>query len=522
MSGLLRRRRRVLLRGGTVHAPKTPAATAMAVESGTITWIGHDDAADGFAGDADEVVDLDGALVTPAFVDAHVHLAQIGLAARGVDLHGCESPAQALDRVARHAAVSDAPIVLGYGWDDTEWSPPQPFARAAVDRAVGDRPAYLARVDVHSAVVSTALVERAPHLTTLPGWSPNGRVERDAHHAARDTANGLVTAAMRTEAIRHALGEAAERGIGLVHELGAPHLSQVEDFERIDEIGAAEAVPGVVRYWGEPGAYELAAEHGCRGLAGDLCVDGAIGSRTAALHDPYHDADTTGHTYLDEGQVRDHVVGCTRHGLQAGFHAIGDRAIATVLAGLRAAAAELGSDAVTAAGHRLEHVEMIDHAGIALLAELGVTASVQPAFDAAWGGPDGLYRRRLGGTRAGAMNPFRAIAQAGVTLAFGSDSPVTPLDPWAGVRAAAWHQTPSQRIPVEAAFAAHTRGGWRAAGENAGWLAPGMPATYAVWDAPGGLTDSGFPDLHPDLPLPTCAATVVDGGTVYARDGAHQ
>ena len=521
MSGLLRRRRRMLLRGGTVHTPDTSAATAMAVESGTITWIGDDAAADRFAQDADQIVDLGGALVTPAFVDAHVHLAQVGLAARGVDLRGSESPAQALDRVARHAAATSDPVVLGFGWDETGWSPPQPFDRAEVDRAVGARPAYLARVDVHSAVVSTALVERTPLLTTLPGWSPNGRVERDAHHAARDAANSLVTGAMRTDAIRYALGEAAARGIGLVHELGAPHLSQVGDFDRIAEISAADAVPGVVRYWGEPGAFELAAEHGCRGLAGDLCVDGAIGSRTAALHDPYHDADTRGHTYLDEGQARDHVVGCTRHGLQAGFHAIGDRAVDTVLSSLRAAAVDLGAAAVTAAGHRLEHVEMIDDEGIALLAELGVTASVQPAFDASWGGPDGLYQRRLGEKRASGMNPFRTMAQAGVTLAFGSDSPVTPLDPWAGVRAAAWHQTPSQRIPAEAAFTAHTRGGWRAAGEDSGWLAPGMPATYAVWDVPGGLTVSGLPDLQPDRPLPICTATVVAGATVHAGDGAH-
>jgi len=495
----------------------------MAVESGTITWIGDDAAADRFASDAHEVVDLAGALVTPAFVDAHVHLAQTGLAARGVDLHGAASGREALDRVAAHTAASNEPIVLGYGWDETNWAPPRPFRSDEVDRAAGGRPAYLARVDVHSAVVSTALLEHAPHLKGLAGWAPSGRVERDAHHAARDVANGLVTPAMRTEAIRYALRQAARRGVGLVHELGAPHLSRLDDFASIDQVSADEPVPGVVRYWGEPGAYAVAAEHGCRGLAGDLCADGAIGSRTAGMHDPYQDAaDTNGYVYLDEELVRDHVIGCTRYGLQAGFHVIGDRAVATVLAGLRAAADDVGTEALTAARHRLEHVEMIDGAGIALLAELGVVASVQPAFDAEWGGVEGLYQRRLGNERANAMNPFRAMAQAGVTLAFGSDSPVTPIDPWAGVRAAAWHRTASQRIPVAAAFDAHTRGGWRAAGhDSAGWLAPGMPATYAVWEASGDRDPSGLPDLSPDMPLPTCTATVVDGITSHAREGAH-
>lgn len=523
MNGLLKRRRRLLLRGGAVHALEAPGATAMATEDGTITWLGDDATAERFIPEADEVVDLDGRLVTPAFVDAHVHLAQTGLAARGVDLHDAASRQEALDRIATHAATSTDPVVVGYGWDETPWVGAQPFTREEVDRAVAGRPAYLARVDVHSAVVSTALVERAPELTTLPGWSAGGRVERDAHHAARGAVDALVTPAMRTAAIRSALQRAAAAGIGSVHELGAPHLSQLADFARIEQIASEEPVPHVVRYWGEAGAYAAAAEHGCRGLAGDLCADGAIGSRTAALHDPYDDApDRNGHVYLDDAQVRDHVIGCTRHGLQAGFHVIGDRAVGTVLTGLRAAATALGAPTVVSARHRLEHVEMIDDAGVALLAGLGVAASVQPAFDAAWGGSDSLYAHRLGTDRAAAMNPFAAMARAGVVLAFGSDSPVTPLDPWAGVRAAAWHRTPTQRISVPAAFAAHTRGGWQAAGrDDMGWLAPGMPATYAIWELPDDRNVGGLPDLHPDRPLPICTATAVDGVTVHTREGAH-
>jgi hypothetical protein len=120
-----------------------------------------------------------------------------------------------------------------------------------------------------------------------------------------------------------------------------------------------------------------------------------------------------------------------------------------------------------------------------------------------------------------------------VPLAFGSDAPVTPLGPWAAVRAAAHHQTPESRLSVRAAFAAHTRGGWRAAGrDDAGVLAPGAPATYAVWHA-GDLvvrtpdervrawsTDPrsrvpGLPDVAPGLPLPHCLRTVVRGRTVY-------
>jgi hypothetical protein len=177
-----------------------------------------------------------------------------------------------------------------------------------------------------------------------------------------------------------------------------------------------------------------------------------------------------------------------------------------------------------AARHRLEHVEMATAEQIAVLGRLGVTASMQPVFDALWGGPDGLYAQRLGVGRALPMNAFASMARAGVVLAFGSDTPVTPFDPWAGVRAAAWHRTESERLPVGDAFEAHTRGGWRAArrdhGGTAGVLAPGAPASLAVWDVPGPLDASGLPDLHPDLDLPACVLTLVRGEVAHESPGA--
>ncbi|EFG65574.1 amidohydrolase [Streptomyces sp. SPB074] len=108
--------------------------------------------------------------------------------------------------------------------------------------------------------------------------------------------------------------------------------------------------------------------------------------------------------------------------------------------------------------HRVEHAEMLDAEGIAAFAALGLTASVQPAFDALWGGEDGMYAARLGAARARTLNPFAALLRAGVPLALGSDAPVTPLDPWGTVRAAAFHRTPEHRVSVRAAFTAHTRG----------------------------------------------------------------
>jgi predicted amidohydrolase YtcJ len=485
------------------------------------------------------VVDLGGRLVTPAFVDAHAHLAQTGMAAGSVDLSEAGTLAHALDLLAAYARGTSFPVVLGFGWDETTWPEQRAFTRAEVDRAVGDRPAYLARVDVHSAVVSSRFVEAFPGLADLDGWTPEGWVARDAHHRARQAVFDLVPPAAREEALLGALQHAARRGIGMVHELGAPHISPAEDFALVGALREQTVLPEVVGYWGELGGVERARELGCVGAAGDLCMDGAIGSRTAAMRLPYADDGTAGHLYLGAEDVCDHVVACTRAGLQAGFHVIGDRAMAEVVAGLRTAAEVVGVPALVQARHRLEHVEMAGPEDMRLLGELGVTASMQPVFDAYWGGEDGLYAQRLGAERARPMNAFASLNRAGVALAFGSDSPVTPFGPWAAVRAAAYHHTRDERLTVRAAFNAHTRGGWRAARrDEGGVIALGAPGSVAVWDVPGDLlvqtpdsrvaawsTDPRagvphLPDLHPDLDLPTCVMTVVHGRVAFEEPGA--
>lgn len=508
--------RRTLLRRGVVLSPAHPYATAIATTDGTVTWIGDESGADALAGDADELVDLGGALVTPAFVDSHVHLAQTGLAAAGLSLHTVRDRHEALRALAEHAARRDDAVLLGFGWDETRWPDPVAPTRQELDRATGGRAVYLARTDVHSAIVSSRLVERFPAIAAAAGWSPDGRVERDAHHEARAAADTLVTVAMREDAIRQALRGAASQGIGLVHEMGAPHLSQVEDFASLDGIAATEALPEVARYWGELGAYDLAREVGALGLAGDLCVDGAIGSRTCAVDQPYADAPGQhGHLYLDADQLSAHLVGCTRAGLQSGFHVIGDRALRVVTQALRAAAEVVGRPALREARHRMEHVEMPAFDTLTVLADLRVVASVQPAFDAAWGGTDGVYALRLGVDRALRMNPFAAMRAAGVVLALGSDSPVTPTDPWGGIRAATAHRTPGQGLRVPEAFTAHTRGGWWAVGrDDAGVLRKGAAATYAVWDVRGDLVGR-LPDLTPDAAAPVCRRTVVRGRAVH-------
>ncbi|MBP0448865.1 amidohydrolase family protein [Kitasatospora sp. RG8] len=531
--------RTVLLRGGAVYSPADPFATAMLVEGEHVAWVGSDGAAGAYADIADEIVELDGALVTPAFVDAHVHATSTGLALTGLDLTGSPSLAAALAAVAAFvasaAAAADEPggVLLGHGWDETGWPEGRPPTLAELDAAAGGAAVYLSRTDVHSALATSALRALTPGLAGRPGHDADGPLTRDAHHAVRQTALARLTPGQRRRAQRATLARAAELGIGSLHECAGPEISSEADLTALLALAAEGEGPEVFGYWGELGGVETARRLGAAGAGGDLFVDGALGSHTACLHASYADADHTGTSYLSAGQVADHVAACTEAGLQAGFHAIGDAAIAAVLDGVRAAGERVGADRVRALRHRVEHAEALDDKSIAAFGELGLTASVQPAFDAAWGGSDGMYVQRLGAERAAALNPFAALLRAGVPLAFGSDAPVTPLDPWGTVRAAAFHRTPDHRISVRAAFTAHTRGGWRALGRDQdGVLVPGAIASYAVWAADdlvvqapdsrvaGWSTDPrsgtpGLPDLTPGRPLPVCLRTVVRGRTVY-------
>jgi len=465
----------------------TDTATSLVVEDGVITWLGT-----GTPPAVGETVDLAGALVAPAFVDAHVHATSAGLMRTGLDLTGASSAADVLDAVRDRACAEPDALAIGHGWDETRWADQRPPDRAELDAAAGATPVYLTRIDAHSALATTALVDLAPQARTAAGWSADGPLARDAHHAVRRAARESITYEQRRAAQLEFLRHAAARGVACVHECGGPDIAGESDFREL--LALRGSLPRVVGYWGAFGS----RPPGARGLAGDLFVDGAFGSRTAALREPYTDAPfTSGARYLDAERIAEHLVACTDDGVQAGFHVIGDAAASAVVAGFQLAEKVVGEQELGTVRHRLEHLEMITAEQAAELARFRVIASVQPQFDAAWGGGDGMYARRLGRARAAALNPYAMLAAAGVTLAFGSDAPVTPVDPWATVHAAVHHRTPGSGVSFDDAFAAHTTGGWTACGETGGTLEVGAPATFAVW------RDE------------TCLRTVLDGNTIY-------
>ncbi|MGH8959691.1 MAG: amidohydrolase [Jatrophihabitantaceae bacterium] len=518
---------RTLYRNARVHSAAVPDATALLVDGEVISWIG-DDASTGTDAEV-RTVDLHGAFVTPAFVDAHVHATATGLALTGLDLSGAAGLAEALSRVERAARSGRGRPILGTGWDESAWPEGRPPSRAELDRASYGGSVYLSRVDAHSAAISSSLAVAVDGLAGLPGYAADGPLTGAAHDAVRTAAFGALGAGQIRDAQRAALEHAASLGIACVHEMAGPAISSADDLAGLLALAAEEPVAEVIGYWGELFGVDTALELGAIGAGGDLFCDGSLGSHTAALHEPYADRPgTSGALRFSTDDVAEHILRCIRSGLQAGFHAIGDAAVDQILDAVDLVTARIGR--AGGAGHRIEHAELVRDPR--RLAASGLLASVQPGFDAAWGGADGMYARRLGPARAGQLNRFGELAAVGVPLAFGSDAPVTPLGPWAAVRAAAHPSDPDAAISVRSAFAAHTRAGWRAAGRDGGVLAPGAVATFAIWragelgvDAPDERvarwsTDPraavpSLPDLAPGPELPTCVATILRGEPIF-------
>ncbi|WFR85597.1 amidohydrolase [Arthrobacter sp. Y-9] len=529
---------------GSVYSAADPFATAMLVDGDTVAWIGSEQAAQSLRDDRMELVDLRGALVVPGFVDSHVHLTETGLALASLDLSAVRTSRELLDVVSSAAAaLGPGETVFGHSWDDALWAVPGLPTLDELDRAAGGRPVYLTRIDVHSALVNRAALALAGDLTGLRGNSGESVLSLEAHGAVRQAVRRFGST-QREQYQKVALEAAAGQGYVALAEMSGPTIAGMDDLRSaVAWNDSAGAGPRILPYWGQAvenveQARALLQELDVPvlGLAGDLNIDGSLGSRTALLRADYADAPgNSGSRYLTAEAAAEHLIACTELGLQGGFHAIGDAALDLVVEALDRTSARLGESAVRRAGHRVEHAEMLDADHIAALVAHSVSVSAQPAFDAAWGGPDGMYAQRLG-SRWASMNPFADLYRAGVPLAFGSDAPVTPLRPWDSIRACLDHRSEGQGISARAAFIGHTRAGWRAARDGNplnGQLVPGAPANYAVWEVESLMVQvaddrvaSWSTDPRARTPLlpaldgaePRCLQTVSEGVELYRSE----
>jgi predicted amidohydrolase YtcJ len=433
----------VLVSGGRV------AAVVPAAEAGSLG--------------ADRVVDLGDVTLMPGFVDAHVHLTTTGLALQGADLGRARSAADLLERVRAVAAGPGAGPVWGDGYDDATFATPELPSPEELAAAAGGRPAYLSRVDGHQGLATLDLLAAAGALDATgcergPDGSPTGVVRDDANHRARRHVRNLLPDAAVVAAQDCALAHAARRGVACVHEMAGPDIAGRRDFELL--LDRVHSLPvEVVCYWGGLDL-EYVLERKLSQIGGDLFLDGSLGARTAALSTPYEDRpDTRGSLYLDDDDLTELYVRATMAGVQVGVHAIGDLAIGQALRCARRAVHTMGRAAFASCRHRIEHAELLGSDGAERMADLGLAASVQPAFDAAWGGPGGMYEQRLGQRRTKSMNPFGDLWRRGVPMGGSSDSNVTPLEPWHGVAAAVNHQRRQQRLGLPVALELFTLGG---------------------------------------------------------------
>jgi predicted amidohydrolase YtcJ len=499
------------------HARVT--ARAVLVRGSRIVWVGDDPE---MAPPHQHRRDLDGAVLGPAFVDAHVHLTPLGLGQVALDLSEVRSGAELLRAVETYAAQHTGRVIWGHGFDPYGFTDrlPTPDELGAVTPGRG---VYLSRVDGHASLVdrhtlSAAPLARANGIEHDADGRPSGLLRREANHIVRRWAIGAMDP-RELDAARHAAARyAAGLGVGSVHEMSGPDLMGRDDLEAwVTGDWPIEVVP----YWGD---LDLAVplELELKQAGGDLFLDGSLGSHTAALCEPYADRpDHRGDLEIDDQSLTEWYLEATQLGIQVGVHAIGDAAIRQAVRCLRAAEAALPDhlgDAIGRRRHRLEHAEVFPADLLDEVSDLGLVISAQPGFEARWGGERGLYEARLGLDRARTTNPFRTLADRGIGLAFGSDANVGTMDPWGTVHAAEHRRDERHQVSRLEAVSMSTLGGRYAARQDryAGVVRAGSRADlvafegdpYAADDPRGArcvLTVVAGRVAHGDAPLPEAA-----------------
>ena len=490
-------------------------ARAVLVRGRRVVWVGDDP---GAAPAHASRVDLPGCVIGPGFVDAHVHLTPTGITLAGLDLHGVTSRDEILGAVRTYAEQHPGKVVWGHGWDGHDIEGPLPSAEELSRVAGGDRAVFLSRVDAHSCLVDRQTLAAAP-LARVQGievdadGAPTGVLRLEANKIARRWAVGAMSAEELDGARRTVTEHAAALGITSVHEMNGPDMMGVSDFDAW-RIGSwpVEVVP----YWGGMDL-SFVAERDLRQIGGDLLLDGSLGSHSAALVEPYADSATSGRLELDDATVTELFREATEAGVQVAVHAIGDAALRQAVRCWQAvdrAVGERHPGAVRRLRHRLEHAEVLPPDLLDDIALLGLVVSAQPAFEERWGGPGGLYETRLGEERAAWTNPLRALADRGVGLALGSDTNVTPMDPWGGVLAAQRRRRTEHGLTRLESISAHTLGGRHAAGQQhyVGVVRAGMHADLAVWE--------GDPFAAEDPRGARCVLTLLRGRVTHGSEDA--
>ena len=481
---------------------KQARASSLSIDNGLIDVVGHSYS----ASHRGAVIDLDGATVLPGFVDTHVHAGVTGLGLMSCDLSDASSVDEVLSRVERRAAcVGSRDLIVASGLDTGRVREGRFPTPEELDAASGGRPVYVMGAGGHDSAVNgggAALIE-APRAISLIAGDLVGEANNLAfnqiwHHFAEQV--GLVTA------LDAVMKKAVSGGITTVHTMDPLYV--VEELLARDGEWPVTVVPFTETFDVEAvQSLGLAQIGGC----GQVALDGDVGPRTAALLEPYLAHPTEkGTLYHDDDELRDFVMAAHAAGLQIALHCVGSGAIDQLLRAYEA----VGAEGVRALRHRIEHFEVPAPGQAHRAAALGVCVSVQPAFNHFWPHHD-AYPEQLGAERADRVDPVRSLVDAGVTVGFGSDSPVTPLSPLLGIHAAVNHSNVAERVDVTSALMGFTSEAARLSHHDGhmGILRSGVAADLVI------LGEDPFRVRQSELAEIPVLATIADGAVVFS-DGS--
>jgi len=516
-----------------------PEAEALAVRDGRLLMVGSNEDVGSAYPDARRV-DAGGRTVVPGLIDAHAHLMGLGQSRLQANLVGTPSVTAILDSLRDHAQkLPDDAWLQGRGWDQNDWETTAFPTRQDLDGAFPDRPVALERIDGHATWVNTAAIEATVGLDSLAAMDDpaGGSIRRTEDgtptgvfiDAASDIVRSQIPEPSDAEldrALEAALTATARNGLTGVHDAGASR-STIERYQRfIDDGRFPLRLYAMIDGRGE--TFDYFCENGpIRDYGGRLSVrsvkffmDGALGSRGAALLDPYSDdPDNRGLLLKKPDTFRQDVLTSMRCGFQVNTHAIGDRANRLVLDAYENAIDSLGAGA---GRHRVEHAQILHPNDLPRFADLDVIASVQPTHatsDMPWAD------ERLGDKRLQTSYAWKSLIDSGAQAAFGSDFPVEDVNPLEGIYAAVTRQDadgnpeggwmPSEKVSRERALQGFTLDAAYAAfqEEDLGSLEAGKRADFVV------LSKDILEIPAPEILETDVVATYIGGEAVFTAAG---
>jgi predicted amidohydrolase YtcJ len=508
-------------------------ASSIAVLGNKIIAVGTDSDTKAMIGPKTRVIDAKGKLVIPGFNDAHVHFLEGGFQLSSVDLRSAKTPQEFVERIKAFAAkLPKGRWILGGKWDHENWTPNNLPTAAMIDAVTADNPVFIDRLDGHMALANTLAMNLAKvdkNVKDVEG----GEIVRDASGNPtgifKDSAMSYVGKAIPDFSFEEKL-EGAQAATDYAASLG---VTSVQDMSAGTDVGVYQELmrQGKLKtrvYGCSPLAdYKRWQNAGIHYAFGDAMLrvgclkgyaDGSLGSTTAWLFEPYLDASTSTGLASDEiPYMPERIPAADKAGLQIRIHAIGDRANATILDNYEKT---LQANGPRDRRFTIEHAQHLRQEDIKRFGSLKVVASMQPFHiidDGRWAWKR-LDEKRLKGTYA-----FRSLLDSGAILAFGSDSPVAPINPLFGVYAAVTRRTlddknpngwiPEQKISVEEAVRAFTWGSAYAEFQETvkGSLEPGKLADFVM------ISDDIFTIDPVKIRDAKVLLTVVDGRIVYQK-----